>query len=214
MRYADWGIIMSVIMNVLNTARRERAGKKRAVPQDIPEVEKETIPIGQGFADKLNSLQESSVSTIEHPMFRKSTPGIANQQIKEPGFFSKITHLTSREALFGFFVFALLCASIAFFGSKIAALPTASPTTLPVAPFSKNIDRASISDTPIRSSFSKSLQGIVLDEGEDSYCILDGDLLKIGDVWRGSRITAISDEGVSLSQLNGAPILLTNRLIR
>ena len=204
---------MSVIMNVLNTARREGTGRRRVVPQHTPGMEKETIPIGQGFADKLNALQESNVSAIEypeHPIPEKSIPSILNQQVKGSGFFSKIVQSASREMIFGLFVFAILCASVIFFGNKMAA----SPTVLSAVSSPKNIERSYITDKPIRGTFSRSLQGIVLGEGQDPYCILDGDLLKIGDVWRGSRITAINNEGVSLAQLNGTSILLSNRILK
>jgi hypothetical protein len=203
---------MSVIMNVLNTARREGTEKKRIVPQVAPEMEKETIQIGQSFTDKLNALQESSVNAIEHLEYPKyamagnSTPSILNQQVKRAGLFSKIIQSASREMFFGFFVFAILCASVLFFGSKMATVPTASSPS--------NTERLSVSNTPVRGTFSRSLQGVILGDGQDPYCILDGDLLRVGDAWRGSKITAISNKGVSLTQLNGTPILLTNQALK
>ncbi len=54
------------------------------------------------------------------------------------------------------------------------------------------------------------LEGLVLDELEPS-CLIQGQILKVGDKWQGKRIIAINQKGVFLAGRKGHRELLQNK---
>jgi len=176
---------MSVIMNVLNTVRRKNEAVSRQESSSTQSPSSFSTS-SEWNSSASRSIPSGDVAVAPDPMnpinFEKS-------QLNSISFEPLLRILRSRRTWIVLAVFT-------------AGLLLAVGIKGIVGWIQSSNDVSSSSSNGYKKVFQGTnskpvLQGVILDEAEP-YCLINGQIFKLGDEWQGKKITGISAKGVIL----------------
>jgi len=195
---------MSVIMNVLNTIKREGRPPQDAQKKNNPDQNSEENsnlivgepkpPISQGGVERVRIRRETTT--------RQGRGSRASFFLTEVVLFQKIK--TNR--LMVLVVLAVLC-FIGYFGFQLTS-SAVSPGGITLGGERTSGDGLT-QGRQVRLG-GQVLQGVIVDD-EEPYCIIKGNILKTGDTWDGKEIIKIRADGVTLIDKKGEVFFISYR---
>lgn len=212
---------MSVIMNVLNTVRKENSAVEDEAKPEVnpprpeaykPQFTKPASPDASSLSlDVARERTQEPVRPVEiekkRASFRESKEYFALRQIlfklKSKTGFSMLMYAVA----IGFISFSV------FYLWKACSTQFNAGGSLPVIAANKSVQivnaKPANADNQMRSRTL--LQGIILDK-EEPYCLIANNIYKLGDTWNGKKISVISREGVTLMGPKGDRTFLENHI--
>ncbi len=203
---------MSVIMNVLNKVREENETsevyeKPEAIKTAVKEAPEKVLRKNESPMSEAYNL--SPEVNLEGSVGALNIPGIGpmGREAEEPKIIAeRVSRLSSNKAKI--VIGALICLGLI----AILIFKMWSPTSVNQKAGTSLREAGKNSVFNFSKSFrnSRALQGVVLD-GKEPYCLISGQIYKLGDVWNGMIIKSISQRGVALEDEKGKKSFLENR---
>jgi len=195
---------MSVIMNVLNTIKREGSLHQDAKNKGNPELNSEKQPSEKVIESNLN-ISPRVGDRVRIRTAAAADKGAGSSKsffLTEVVLFKKIK--TNR--LMVLVALAILC-FVGYFGFQFIS-SSVSPGGISLGG-KRSSDDGQANTRQVRAG-KQVLQGVVVGD-EDPYCLIGGEILKIGDSWRGKEIIKIRADGVTLIDKKGEVFFLSYR---